>query len=98
MCQDGQKKPVPKKPVGKKHRKSGAGQAQLTSPARTLNKLLRTATDKSRTSNETITRECWKVYENLYTPGLKVTYIWLSANNYTQILENTLKYIYISMK
>ena len=45
-----------KTPQGKKDRESGAV------PARTLNKLLKTATDKSRTSNKTITRVYWKIY------------------------------------
>lgn len=53
-----------KNPWGKKRGKSEAGQVQLTSPARTLNKLLKTATDKSRIdSNKTIKSEYWKITE-----------------------------------
>ena len=54
-----------KKTRGEKKRgKSEAGQVQLTSPARTLNKLLKTATDKSRIdSNKTSKSEYWKITE-----------------------------------
>ena len=49
MYQGGHKKPVPKKNRReKKDRKYALGQAQLRSPARTLNKLLKTATDRTK--------------------------------------------------
>ena len=63
-----------KTPYGKKHRKSGAGQAQLTSPTRTLNKLLRTAIDKSRTSNIENHYTC--TVENI----LKLVYTWTESD------------------
>ena len=49
MFQGGHKKPVPKKTRReKKDTKCALGQAQLRSPAGTLNKLLKTATDRTK--------------------------------------------------
>ena len=56
VCQGGQKKRVPKNPVGKKAQGIWGWPGATYVPRRTLNKLLRTATDKTRPFNKTITR------------------------------------------
>ena len=56
VCQVGQKKRVPKNPVGKRGQEIWGGPGATYVSRRTLNKLLRTATDKTRPFNKTIRR------------------------------------------